>query len=583
MKNILKKLKTILIMILGISNYKTITTFLYRLFNNYHRKIWIAINNKDYVQISEKKRNIYFGYYDHSSERDNKILYISTIDNLKESADIFYYDLVLNKKVKIGCTNAWNYQMGARLRWLDDDIVIVNDYTENVGYFSKTINLDGKVKNIYKFPIYDLSRDKKYSFYLDFSILNYFRPGYGYSNINEQITKDRILNNGIYRGDLNTNTKELILSISEIIEYNNENVDQTNLHYINHISCSRFDDIIIFFHLWIDEKKQLKNRVFIINYFGKILSVLDDFEKASHYSFKSKDELLLTVVSNKKIEYRLYDIRKKTYKLFEFLTVDGHPSYIKDDLFITDTYPDHNGMQHIYICDYYGIKKELVQIYHNPRKHDELRCDLHPRYLNGKLTFDSISGKYRKENILKLDLNNLDIEQISEIPISDEKRIYLNLFHKVDINIFKLWYKKFFDFSYQAHILVNKLLKTKSKFMREIYYNKLQKNYSLWISPKCKIGKNIHFMHLDGITIGSGVEIGNNCVIYQQVTIGKEKDSFPIIGNNVTIYAGAKIIGGVKIGDNSVIGANAVVIRDVPENSTEVGVPARIIKDSRSY
>ena len=152
------------------------------------------------------------------------------------------------------------------------------------------------------------------------------------------------------------------------------------------------------------------------------------------------------------------------------------------------------------------------------------------------------------------------------------------MFNKIDINTLKLIFCRIFNFKFKAHILVNKMLNSKSKLKKMRYFNKLQSKYSMWISPECKIGDNIHFMHLDGITIGSGVEIGNNCTIYQQVTIGKEKEQFPTIGNNVTIYAGAKILGGIKIGNNAVIGANAVVLKDVPDNCVAVGIPARIIK-----
>jgi len=80
-------------------------------------------------------------------------------------------------------------------------------------------------------------------------------------------------------------------------------------------------------------------------------------------------------------------------------------------------------------------------------------------------------------------------------------------------------------------------------------------------------------------TIISVEKIGRNCWINQQVTIGFSNDTdCPTIGDNVIIYAGAKIIGKVKIGDNSIVGANAVVVRDVPENCTVVAVPAYIVR-----
>ena len=98
------------------------------------------------------------------------------------------------------------------------------------------------------------------------------------------------------------------------------------------------------------------------------------------------------------------------------------------------------------------------------------------------------------------------------------------------------------------------------------------------------IGENLVMPHgLSGVFISQGAKIGNNCVIFQQVTIGSntlsdsKKKGSPIIGNNVYIGAGARIIGNVKIGNNVRIGANAVVVTDIPDNCTVVGEKSRII------
>lgn len=100
--------------------------------------------------------------------------------------------------------------------------------------------------------------------------------------------------------------------------------------------------------------------------------------------------------------------------------------------------------------------------------------------------------------------------------------------------------------------------------------------------PKILSKKNIEFPHPIGIVIADCAKLGNNCVIFQNVTIGGKtrtgKNGFPTIGDNVIIYAGACIIGDVKIGNNVQIGANSVVIKDVPDNCIVAGVPAKIIK-----
>ncbi len=108
----------------------------------------------------------------------------------------------------------------------------------------------------------------------------------------------------------------------------------------------------------------------------------------------------------------------------------------------------------------------------------------------------------------------------------------------------------------------------------KIFYKECQ---TLVIYTK-DIGPGLFIQH--GIcTIISADSIGENCWINQQVTIGySDKTHRPIIGNNVMITAGAKIIGGVKIGDNVTVGANAVVVKDVPDNCVVVGVPAYIVK-----
>ncbi|MBW7454855.1 serine O-acetyltransferase EpsC [Paenibacillus sepulcri] len=102
------------------------------------------------------------------------------------------------------------------------------------------------------------------------------------------------------------------------------------------------------------------------------------------------------------------------------------------------------------------------------------------------------------------------------------------------------------------------------------------------IHPGATIGDRLFIDHGMGVVIGETCEIGDNVVIYQGVTLGgtgKEKGKrHPTIGNNVVIASGAKVLGSFKVGDNVNIGANSVVLREVPSNSTVVGIPGRIVR-----
>lgn len=94
-----------------------------------------------------------------------------------------------------------------------------------------------------------------------------------------------------------------------------------------------------------------------------------------------------------------------------------------------------------------------------------------------------------------------------------------------------------------------------------------------------RIGGGLLLPHPSGVVIHPDVEIGPNCLIFQQVTIGSCNDGVPRIGGHVDIGAGAKVLGPIAIGDHARIGANAVVLHDVPDGKTAVGVPAVLVHE----
>ena len=103
------------------------------------------------------------------------------------------------------------------------------------------------------------------------------------------------------------------------------------------------------------------------------------------------------------------------------------------------------------------------------------------------------------------------------------------------------------------------------------------------LHPCARIGIGIMFDHATGIVIGETAVIGDNCSLFHNVTLGGTGkiggDRHPKLGDNVTVGAGTQILGNIKIGKGTKIGAGSVVLEDLPENVTAVGVPAKIVKE----
>ncbi|MES2583326.1 MAG: serine acetyltransferase [Pseudomonadota bacterium] len=101
------------------------------------------------------------------------------------------------------------------------------------------------------------------------------------------------------------------------------------------------------------------------------------------------------------------------------------------------------------------------------------------------------------------------------------------------------------------------------------------------IPINCNIGGGLLIPHPNGIVIHPDAIVGVNCLLFQQVTIGQCKGGVPVIGGHVDIGAGAKILGEVAIGDHAIVGANAVVLCNIPPFATAVGVPATVTAQSK--
>lgn len=133
------------------------------------------------------------------------------------------------------------------------------------------------------------------------------------------------------------------------------------------------------------------------------------------------------------------------------------------------------------------------------------------------------------------------------------------------------------------YYLSHKLYLKKRFFMARYLCEKAKRKTGIEIHPGATIGKNLFIDHGTGVVIGETAIIGDNVTMFHGVTLGgtgneKDKKRHPTIGNNVFIGSGAKILGNIKIGNNVKIGANAVVLKDVEDDRTVVGIPGYVVK-----
>lgn len=109
----------------------------------------------------------------------------------------------------------------------------------------------------------------------------------------------------------------------------------------------------------------------------------------------------------------------------------------------------------------------------------------------------------------------------------------------------------------------------------------LAMRFGVYVGPRSMMGAGLHFSHPTSVVIGDRLMLGERCRLYQQVTLAGAPDgeqAFPRLGNDVVVYPGAKVIGEGRVGNNVVIGANAVVNRAFGDNVVLAGVPARVVK-----
>jgi len=132
-----------------------------------------------------------------------------------------------------------------------------------------------------------------------------------------------------------------------------------------------------------------------------------------------------------------------------------------------------------------------------------------------------------------------------------------------------------------AHRLIHALYKANVPLLPRFLGSLSRFFTGIEIDPGATIGKGVFIDHGMGVVIGETAEVGDGCTIYQGVTLGgtslQRTKRHPTLGRNVTVGSGASVIGAINIGDGAKIGANSVVVKDIPPNATVVGIPGRVV------
>jgi hypothetical protein len=325
-------------------------------------------------------KNTFFGYYDVSPfcPKNNQLLLVHA-NNIKpyktcssyNYTSIGYVDLINDQFIKVDETQAWNWQQGARLQWIDQDSFVYNFYeNKSKQLVAKSYNIAKQQYSIYDFPVQAAFADKYY-LTLDYADLSKYSE-YGYTGLN---IKNKI--EGILLCFFNSRKPEQLLSKKEL-RLNFKHLQFTKDH-INHILISPLGDRFIFTYRFYIKNQRFDN-LFMYNFNSKELSNLIKLQVLSHCSWRNNNELIIWGNINNQKGYYQFQIGKGTPELLVNEPNDGHPTYINNSEFISDTYPDKEWNQKLYIYNIINQQKRTLLTVPHPViiPKSGTRCDLHP-------------------------------------------------------------------------------------------------------------------------------------------------------------------------------------------------------------
>ncbi len=367
----------------------------------------------------------YFGFHDVSPfSLDDKLLLSNRltipfgIPKKGDTLEIGYFEITENEQPTyrgLAETKAWNYHKGCRLQWVEDRKLIYND-VHNSTLGSTMYNIDNKEVIKYNFPIDSVSPNGQYATSFSYERLEKLMPGYGYAYQDESYLDEMITPlTGMYLMDLEKGSRELICSLEDLAQQQPEAQEISGYHhYVTHSLFSHDSRYVSFLHRWasIDNPAKRYSRLAVYDRENKSVHFSPTDGMVSHYVWNKKHQIIAYCRTEGIDSHVLFlNPEMKSYKRIAYpaLNSDGHQSFVSDQVFVTDTYPDKYRMANLYTVDAETNNTELIARVNSPKKFQSIpachwSCDLHPR-MNHKgdiVCFDSVHTGNRSLCLMKI-------------------------------------------------------------------------------------------------------------------------------------------------------------------------------------
>ncbi|PTP98253.1 hypothetical protein [Vibrio splendidus] len=372
--------------------YQQVNFFLHKPSSNFKSDLNIE-------KVGEDSSESFFGYYDNNPVNNGMVLFQDTSFDTsvapskvildKGEVKIIVKDIKSNNYIFSRTTKAFNWQQGCKLQWIDRCSFIYNDFSSSETPCAVVVNLNNSESKILKDPVYDAYKSEFY-ISLDFLPLTNLRPDYayfkvgGWSDVNFENQSIKISN---FDGESVT-----LFTISDINElYPLEFECDFSHQKFNHVMISPDGNKFVFLHRAYTNSGERIDRLFLalLNPCKTKcdISLISDSGMISHYCWKDDLTLISYMRHDDKDGYFIIDLGDDCViiKKIDILGLDefgdGHPYYIGDGKFITDSYPNKSRMKSLIVVDLNSLSFDILGEFLEPLKfHSQTRCDLHPKW-----------------------------------------------------------------------------------------------------------------------------------------------------------------------------------------------------------